>query len=184
MPTPCLCGQATSAPTCEVLAGPGIVVTPGNPTIVSATSGNAWTGFIPNKQNFTLGTGGVDASRFRRNGKTLDVLYMFRFGTGPTLGATEWEISLPFGDAAWFDPNGILSGHARSGQASFKDIAPTLLWWEAEPVLVNGGTYPVRVRVGDDAAGIPSTNMLKQGTPFTFATGDEIVISLFGIELV
>jgi hypothetical protein len=182
MPTPCLCGQAASAPVCSIAAGAGIQVSGGSPNFISAISGNPWVAFTPTVANFTLGNA-LNSSRYRLNGKTIDVIWLIQFGTTSTYTATEWGFALPGGAVAFFDANGIMSGHERSGDASLKDVSAGSPWFEAEPVLVNAAN-PVRVRFGDDAGGIAATSMLKQGTPFTFTTGDQLAISIFGIELV
>jgi len=176
MATPCLCGQATSTCVCSISAGPGINVsgagTVVSPYVITAQSALAWVSYTPTLTNFTLGNG-VNGSRYLLNGKTVDVVVALRFGTTSTFTATAWQISLPAGLTAFFDPSSITNGHVR-GRCSMKD-ASAALFYKGEVYLSNTGG-PIRVRFGDDATGIGAAGDLKQGVPFTWTNLDELVL--------
>lgn len=170
MAEPCLCGQATATPTCTVTAGAGILVTGG--TIISAQSANQWVAYTPTTANFTLGNG-LNDSRFLLNGKTLDVIVAFRFGTTSTFTATQWRVGLPGVSVPFFGTNTIALNHA-VGFSSMKDVSAVAApFWSGETILTNNA-LPLSVRIGDDALG--SNAVLLQGAPFTFTTSDELVI--------
>lgn len=169
MAEPCLCGQATSAPTCTVTAGAGISVSGGN--TISAQSANQWTAYTPATTNFTLGNG-LNDSRYLLNGKTIDVIVAFRFGTTSTYTATQWRIGLPAGVVPFFGTNTIALNHS-VGFASMRDVSAASPWWQGEAFLTSD-TNPLSVRIGDDAAG--TTSVLLQGAPFTFVNPDELVL--------
>jgi hypothetical protein len=173
MATPCLCSQAESAPTCAIDDGPGIILTGTNPVVISTQSAQAWTAYTPTLTNFTLGND-INASRYMLNGKTLDVVVALRFGTTSTFTSTEWQISLPAGVTPFFDVNLIYVGHSR-GEASMKDASAGSPWFEGDVFLSNTGGA-LRVRFGDDSAGIATTAGVKQGTPFTWTTSDELTL--------
>lgn len=174
MATPCLCQQAEVEPVCELDDGPGIIIDTGtNPPTISTVSASVWTSYAPTLTNFALGNG-VDASRYLLNGKTLDVIAAFQFGTTSTFTATEWQISLPTGVTPFFDANLIYVGHSR-GMASMKDASAGSPWFEGDVFLSNTGG-PLRVRFGDDSGGIATTATVKQGVPFTWTTSDQLVL--------
>lgn len=182
MPEPCLCGQAIAEPTCTVTAGPGISVSGSDPTLITAHAAATWVTYIPGTTNFTLGNA-VNASRYRLVGKTVDIIIAIQFGTQSTYTANDWALGFPAGTAPLFDGTGILSGHERSGRGSLKDVSAGSPWFEFEPFLQNQAN-PIKMRFGDDAGAIASTANVRQGTPFTFTTSDQLVIALHSIEIV
>lgn len=174
MATPCACGQATAEPTCEIIAGPGIdVVCAFGQCTVTAESALPWVDWTPTVANFTLGNA-ENGSRYLINGKTLDVVFAIRFGTTSTYTTTAWEIGMPGGLTPFFDPNLIMDGHIR-GRVSFKDASAGSPWFKGELFLVSGSARPIRFRFSDDAGGIGASGDVRQNTPFTFTTSDEIV---------
>jgi len=168
MAEPCLCGQATAEPVCTVTAGAGINVI-GN--VLAAHSALPWVSYVPATTNFTLGNG-LNDSRYLLNGKTLDVLIAFRFGTTSTYTSTQWRIGLPPGLVPFFGTNTIAQNHV-FGLASMRDVSAASPWFSGEVILTNNAN-PLSVRVGDDSAG--TNGLLWQGVPFTFTTSDELVM--------
>lgn len=181
MPAPCLCSQAVSAPTCALTAGAGIELTGSNPTTVTAISAKPWVAFVPATANFTLGNG-VNASRYRINGKTIDILYVIKFGSTSTFSTTTWELGFPAGIAPFFDAGLVSVGHLR-GRGTAKDVSAASPWFELKPYLSNVG-LPVRALFGDDNGGIATTSTMKSTIPFTWANNDELTIAMYGIEVV
>lgn len=170
MATPCLCGQAASAPTCVLAAGPGISLSGGSPNTITALSASAWTAYTPTTTNVVLGNA-VNASRYLLVGKTLDVLVAIRFGTTSTYGAAlEWELSLPAALVPQFDALFIAAGHVR-GRASMFDLSSGSPWFKGEVFLRQTGKA-IRIRFGDDAAG--SNNSVRSTVPFVWTTSDEL----------
>jgi len=175
MATPCLCTEPAAGPTCELIAGPGITInTVDDQHTVTATSALAWQAWTPATTNFTLGNA-VNASRYLINGKTVDLVFAVRFGTTSTWTATAWEIGMPPACTPYLAPSTLGVGHVR-GRASFKDITAVDQFFKGE-VFVSSTGLPLRLRFGDDAGGIGTSGNVRQGTPFTFANGDEIVFS-------
>lgn len=169
MAEPCLCGQATSEPVCTVTAGAGITV--GGGTVISAHSAAQWVNYVPTTANFTLGNG-LNDSRYLLNGKTLDVIVAFRFGTTSTFAATQWRIGLPVGAVPFFGTNTIALNHSMDF-ASMRDVSAGSPWFSGQTILTSNA-LPLSVRTGDDALG--TNSVLLQGNPFTFTTSDELVI--------
>jgi len=170
MAEPCLCGQATAEPVCTVTAGAGITVSGG--TIIAAHSAAQWLTYVPTTANFTLGNG-LNDSRYLLNGKTLDVIVAFRFGTTSTFTALQWRVGLPAGAVPFFGTNTIALNHSMNF-TSMKDVSAVAAPWFSGQTILTNNALPLSVRIGDDASG--TNSVLVQGSPFTFTNLDELVI--------
>lgn len=172
MATPCQCDQATSAPVCDLIAGPGTIITGTNPQTVSSQSAQPWTAFLPTFTNFTLGNG-TNASRYLLNGKTLDVIYVLQLGTTSAFNANEMTMALPAGTTAFITT--LAAGHNRANASAF-DNSSASPWWEGETVL--RGNNQITARFEDDAGGAADAQTLRATIPFTWANLDKLCIQI------
>lgn len=172
--TLCSCSQADVEPTCEFIAGPGIDIDDSGPTaVISARSAAAWVSYTPTTVNFGLGNG-TNASRYLLVGKTLDVVVAFKFGTTSTYGASPWRVSLPAGAVPFFDTLFISSGHSRGWASLYDDSAATQKYWQGQVFILNGTATPLGVRFGSATTG--TNTEVSSTVPFTWATGDELIM--------
>jgi hypothetical protein len=116
--------------------------------------------------NFTLGNGTYSA-RYLRVGYTVDLIMSFKFGSTSTWSAAQFAVTLPW--TPRLGANSITVGHEGLGRWSVFDTSAS--------VYLDGGVIPIAggniaFRFGDDLAGTNTT--VQQGTPITFATGDEL----------
>jgi hypothetical protein len=171
--TMCACSQAVAEPTCSLIEGPGIDITPGEPAIIAAESAAAWVTYSPTTVNFTLGNG-TNASRYLLVGKTIDVIVAFKFGSTSTFGASNWRVGLPAGVAPFFDTLVISAGHSRGWASLYDDSAATQKYWQGQTFIQSGTSTPLGVRFGSASAG--TNTEVNSTVPFPWATGDELLL--------
>lgn len=182
----CGCGSQTAGAFQDFISAGGGITLSGSfqnpPTLITDNSALGWVPFLPDLLQFTLGNG-INKSRYLQNdfpfsGGMMDVIYAFRFGSTSTWNANEFEMGLPshLVNQPDYGASGILGLHQVFGQWTLFDSSANLYYKGRTFFGVAGGTHPVRMRWGDDAAG--QNTSLRQGTPITIATGDELVVTV------
>jgi len=179
----CGCGtQLDAVPTLLVNEGPGTRVDGyfQNPGItISARAGGAWRPFIPSTFSFSLGDAELWC-RYLLDGKTVDIVYNILFGSTSSWTANEFELAIPSGlTAPLYSTSDLYALHQFVGDWSAFDRTAGL-WYEGRAFLgtPSGTSHHIRMRTGDDLGAAGTADSVRQGTPFTFATGDELSVNV------
>lgn len=138
-------------------------------TIVTAVAGTAWRPLPADDftlTNFALGTEGEFDARYLYDGFNLDLIMSFKFGSDSTFGGGTWSVALPWVPQ---DMTGVIQGHAVLGPWSAFDASTGDFW---QGFVYRAASGNLAFRFGDDLAG--TNGAVTQGTPFTFATDDEL----------
>jgi len=182
----CGCGNQLAGASNGLIAAGGGITLSGSfqdpPTTITDNSALGWLPFTPDTLQFTLGNA-LNSSRYLQNdfigdAGTIDVIYAFRFGNTSTWNASEFELGLPSHtlNNPVFSTSDLYALHQIFGHWTLFDSSANL-WYEGRTFLgAPGGSHPVRMRWGDDIIG--TNTSLRQGTPITIATNDELVVTL------